>query len=92
MPGHIMLTVNYLRVTDCEHDAAKRIEDYKKGCRSTKRKLAMAYLYSNILKKPPMITNITSTDVTFGYAWCTSMVPVPNIAIYKSPAPAEINK
>ena len=44
-----MLTVNYLRVIVCEHDAAKWNESYRKDYRNSKMKLMKAYLYTNQL-------------------------------------------
>ena len=46
----LMPSVNYLRVIDCELDAANRNESDKKEQRNGKRKLIQAYLYDNQLK------------------------------------------
>ena len=46
----LMPTVNYLRVTGCEHDAANWNETYRKGHRNGKTKFMKAYLYTNQLK------------------------------------------
>ena len=59
-----MSTVNYLRVTGYEHDAANWNESYREDHRNSKIKLIKAYLYTNNLN----MTNSTSTDVTFGGA------------------------
>ena len=64
-----MPTVNYLRVIGCELDAANLNQSYRKDHRNSKTKLIKAYLF-----KPPKMTNITSTDVTFGGAWCNRVV------------------
>ena len=45
-----MLTVNYLRVIGCEHDAVKWNESYRKDNRNGKMKLMKAYLYTNQLQ------------------------------------------
>ena len=45
----LMSTVNYLRVIDCEQDAANRNLSYKKDHRDGKMKLVNAYLYNNRL-------------------------------------------
>ena len=46
-----MPTVKYLRATDCEHDAAKRQDSYRKDNRNGKRKLMKAYIYTNQFKE-----------------------------------------
>ena len=46
-----MLTVNYLWVIGCEHDAANWNESYRKEHRNGKMKLMKAYMYTNKLKQ-----------------------------------------
>ena len=68
-----MPTVNYLQVVGWGHVAAKRAEKnegYMKSHRSSNKNLwRPIYIANNELKKPPKVTNITSTDITFGGAW-----------------------
>ena len=61
-----MPTVNYLRVADCEHDAANRNESYREDHRNGNRKLMNAYLMPINLNNCPKMTNTTSTNVAIG--------------------------
>ena len=69
----LIATVNYLRVVDCEHVAAKRVERNEGRLQDKppkqQEKPMKAYLCNNKLKnQSPKITNSTSTDVSFGDA------------------------
>ena len=58
----------------CSKGRRETKEGYKIGHRSSKKPMK-AYLYNdNLINKPPKLTNITSTDVTFGGAYSSRMV------------------
>ena len=84
-----MRTVNYLRVIDCTHYAAKYNEELQD--RPPKQQ-EETYLDVPIyqLTKPLKMTNSTSTDDIFKGAWCNRIVA--KHQGYHSIAPADINK
>ena len=63
-----MRTVNYLRVIDCTHDAAKYTKELQDR---TPKQQEETYVDLPIqqLAKPLKMTNSTSTDVIFTGAW-----------------------
>ena len=68
-------TVTYLQFVDYTLDAAKK--DEKPQDRQPKQQ-EEAYLglpiHIKTKNKPPKMTNSTSTDATFGGAWCNRMM------------------
>ena len=68
----LMPTVNYLRVIDCEPDAANRNESYRKDHKNGKEAYESLPIYQSIKKN--FKDNSTSTDATFGGAWYNRVV------------------
>ena len=68
-----MRTVNYLRVTDCTHDAAKHNEGLQDRPQKQQEKPYVG-LPIQQLTEPLKMTNSTSTDVIFTGAWCHRIV------------------
>ena len=68
-----MRTVNYFRVIDCTHDAAKYNVELQDR---TPKQQEEPYVGLPIhqLAKPLEMTNSTSTDVIFKGAWCHRIV------------------
>ena len=64
-----MRTVNYLRVIECTHDAAKYNEELQDRPRKQQEETHVG-LPIHQLTKPLKMTNSTSTDVIFTGAWC----------------------
>ena len=84
-----MRKVNYLRVIDCTHDAAK----YNEGLQDRPQKQqeeTYVGLPIQQLTTPLKMTNSTSPDVIFTGAWCHRIVA--KVYGYHSIAPADINK
>ena len=68
-----MRTVNYLRVIDCTHDAAKYNEELQDRP-SNQQEETHVGLSIHQLTKPLKMTNSTNTDVTFTGAWCYRII------------------
>ena len=67
-------TVNYLKFIACALDAVKQNEEPQDMPPKQQEEAYLAYLYIKNKKKPPRMTNSTSTDATFGSAWCNRMI------------------
>ena len=61
--------VNYLRFVDFTLDAVKQNEELQDRLPHQQEKGLFRPTYTYVLKKPPKITNSTSTDATFRGAW-----------------------
>ena len=68
-----MRTVNYLRVIDCTHDAAKYTEELQDRPPKQQEETYVG-LPIHQLTKPLTMTNSTSTDVIITGAWCHRIV------------------
>ena len=68
-----MRTVNYLRVIDCTHDAAKYNEELQDRP-PKKQEETYVGLPIHQLTKPLKTTNSTGTDVSFTGAWSHRIV------------------
>ena len=68
-----MRTVNYLRVTDCTHNAAKYNEELQDRPPKQQGETNVG-LPIHQLTKPLKMTNSTSIDVIFTDAWCHRIV------------------
>ena len=68
-----MRTVNYIRVIDCTHDAAKYNEELQDRPPQQQEE-NYAGLPIHQLTKPLNKTNNTSTDVILTDAWCHRIV------------------
>ena len=84
-----MRKVNYLRVIDCTHNAAKYNEELQDRPPKQQEGTYVG-LPIHQLTKPQKMTNSTSTNVIFTVAWCHSIVA--KVEGYHSIAPADINK
>ena len=84
-----MRTVNYLRVIDCTHNAAKHNEELQDRPPKQQKETYVG-LPIHQLTKPVKMTNSTSTDATFTGASCHKIVA--KHKGYHSITPADINK
>lgn len=57
----LMPTVNYLRTTDCEHEAVNKNESYRKATEVAKGSLWKS-AYMPTINNPSKMTNSTGTD------------------------------
>ena len=74
MESKLECTVNYLQFVDCTLDATKQNQETQDRPPQQQEEAYLSLPKINIKNKPPKMTNNTSTNVTFGDAWCNRMI------------------
>ena len=69
-----MPAANYLRVINCEYNAAKRNGTIEKSIKIARTSTPKLPIYQSTKLNLQIMTNIAGTDYTFRQTWCKGMV------------------